>query len=43
MPQAPCEESAPIGSSSLRSIAITQTTTSTPASSPIGTAAQYST
>src|SRR3954469_18564425 len=43
MPQAPWEDSAPIGSSSLRSIAITHTTTRTPAISPMGTAAQYST
>jgi hypothetical protein len=40
MPATPCAESAPTGSSSTRSIAITQTTTITPATKPMIGAAQ---
>src|SRR5919202_3500370 len=43
MPATPCADSAPTGSSSLRSIASTQSTTITPATAPMIGAAQYST
>jgi hypothetical protein len=43
MPATPCADSAPTGSSSLRSIARTANTTTTPATKPMIGAAQNST
>jgi hypothetical protein len=43
IPARPCAESAPTGSSSLRSIASTAKTTISPATKPMMGAAQYST
>ena len=43
MPATPCAESAPTGSSRSLSMAMMQTTTTTPATKPMIGAAQYST